>query len=77
MLPLFAVTALSAIIPVALHNILMQGVLRLFVVAFLSIISISAAMFFIGLDRNEQEKAINAARSLGKFLFNKNTRNKL
>jgi threonine/homoserine efflux transporter RhtA len=72
MFPLFAVTILSAVIPVIIHNVLMQGILRLFAVVFLSILSISTAMFFIGLKRNEQEKIINIAHLFGKFLFNKN-----
>jgi O-antigen/teichoic acid export membrane protein len=70
--PLFAVTILSAVVPVIIHNVLMQGILRLFAVVISSILLISTAMFFIGLNRNEQEKIINIAHLFGNFLFNKN-----
>jgi O-antigen/teichoic acid export membrane protein len=76
-IPLFIVTILSTMIPVTIHNILAQGVLRLFAVTLVSIMSISAAMFFIGLNRNEREKTLNTASLFIKIFFNKEHKREL
>lgn len=62
-LPVTLVTALSSIIPVALHLFMPQGWVRFIAVVFSGITGIALSACFIGCNREERKKAYKLARA--------------
>lgn len=63
LIPILIVTVGSAIIPVLCHFNMTEGILRLLVVAVLSILCVSIAVYFWGLKENERQMVITTIKN--------------
>lgn len=61
-LPIFAVTVLSAVVPVAARYFIKGGVMNFICVVFLSVIFTSASILFVGMNKSERVSVLNMMR---------------